>query len=770
MQLHELAKWSKIKGIDVLGTGDFQHPKWFAELKEGLKETFDGSGVYEHDGMKWVLQSELSLIYTQDGVGRRVHHIFLAPSLEIAAQINEWLGKKGRLDYDGRPIFGFSSIEFVEAMMQISKDIMVIPAHCLLPGTLVCSNPELKTVEGVSGGDRVLTHNGRYKKITKVFTRPYNGETFRIVPWYWTQGIKVTSEHPVLAIRPAICKLKGGSCKPTQRHRKVCQPKLSYAPLWIRANNIQTGDVILYPRFRNLACEISSIEFGDEKITLDKDLCRLFGYYLSEGYSNGRDGIGFTFSHSETSYIEDVRDILKQKFGIQARKGKSRGDVVAYSKELMNFFKNSFYSSEEKRAWTKKLPEWALGLPLELQAEILRGWWRGDKGYTVSRLFAHQMKIICLRLGVLPSILIDTKEAHERRGKHFLKGRKIIACHDMYVFSLLSFFEDPFGLLNDPAFKRRCIGLTTQKHGWMDEEYAYLTVRKVEKAHFEGTVYNFEVEDDNSYLTEFAAVHNCWTPWFSIFGSKSGFNSMEECFGEKARYIHAFETGLSSDPPMNWRVSKLDSYTMISNSDAHSPYPWRLGREANVFDLQEITYRNLIDAIKTRKNFLFTIETPPEYGKYHLDGHRDCNVVLEPSQSKLVGGRCPSCNGKLTIGVLSRVEELADRPADYRPHDAIPFKSLIPLSEILSSLIGGSAGSKKIMEAYNQLVSAFGNEFNVLLKAPYPDLLKLVKEKAALAIMRNRDGRLKIQPGYDGVYGKPVFDTPMKESGLGEFV
>lgn len=391
MELHELARWAKIKGVDILGTGDFQHPRWFEELKAGLKETEPGSGIYEHDGMKWILQTEISLIYTQDKIGRRVHHLILSPGFEIAAQINEWLGRKGRLDYDGRPTFAFSSIELVEAMAQISPEIAVIPAHA-------------------------------------------------------------------------------------------------------------------------------------------------------------------------------------------------------------------------------------------------------------------------------------------------------------------------------------------------------------------------------------------WTPWFSIFGSRSGFNSMEECFGDKAKHIYAFESGLSSDPAMNWRISKLDGYTIISNSDSHSPYPWRLGREANVFDLKEVTYKSLLEAIKTRRGFEFTVETPPEYGKYHLDGHRSCNVVLEPQQSKALNSRCPSCGGKLTIGVLSRVEELADRPPGFRPKGAVGFKSLIPLSEILSALLGGTPGSKKIMEVYSRLISAFGSEFNVLLDAPCSELEKFLKEKVVLAILRNREGKLKIQPGYDGVYGKPIFDFSVKNAGLGEFV
>jgi uncharacterized protein (TIGR00375 family) len=261
---------------------------------------------------------------------------------------------------------------------------------------------------------------------------------------------------------------------------------------------------------------------------------------------------------------------------------------------------------------------------------------------------------------------------------------------------------------------------------------------------------------------------HAFTPWFSIFGSKSGFDSVEECFQDKAKHIFAIETGLSANPAMCWRISSLDKYTLISNSDSHSPYPWRLGREANAFELKDLTYENLVGAIRTRKGFLFTIEVPPEYGKYHLDGHRDCGVCLEPKESKKLGGKCPKCGRDLTIGVLSRAEELADRAEGHKPKGAVDFKSLIPLTEILGSLMGASPATKKVKEVHDKLLGAFGSEFNVLLKAQFNDLSKIVKEKVASAILRNREGRIKIQPGYDGVYGKPIFEV--KESALGEFI
>ena len=265
-----------------------------------------------------------------------------------------------------------------------------------------------------------------------------------------------------------------------------------------------------------------------------------------------------------------------------------------------------------------------------------------------------------------------------------------------------------------------------------------------------------------------------WTPWLSLFGSMSGFDSVEECFKDQAKHIHAIETGLSSDPAMNWRLSQLDKYTLVSSSDAHSFWPWRIGREANIFDI-EPSYDNLINAIRTRKGFLYTIEVDPNYGKYHLDGHRSCDVCMEPKESLKNKNICPKCKRPLTIGVLNRVEQLADREEGYKPKDAIPFKSLIPLSEILASLLNSSVASKTVFSEYYNLIKNFQTEFNVLIEAKKEDLIKAANEKIADAIIAVREGKVKIKPGYDGVYGQLVFENSeakskdKKQQGLDKF-
>ena len=252
---------------------------------------------------------------------------------------------------------------------------------------------------------------------------------------------------------------------------------------------------------------------------------------------------------------------------------------------------------------------------------------------------------------------------------------------------------------------------------------------------------------------------HAWTPWFSVFGAFSGFDSVQECYQDMTKHIHALETGLSSDPPMNWRLSKLDKFTLVSNSDSHSFWPWRIGREANVFELKRPSYREVTDAIrfKDRERFKFTIETDPAYGKYHWTGHRNCNVALSPKEAIKFGNICPVCRRKLTKGVEQRVEELADRPAGFKPENAIGFMRLLPLSEIIMAALGvGSPYTQKVWSVYNQLVERFDNEYAVLMDASKDALSKVVDEKIAEAIVRVREGQVKVIPGYDGVYGKLV--------------
>ncbi|HTY75977.1 MAG TPA: endonuclease Q family protein [Candidatus Nanoarchaeia archaeon] len=253
---------------------------------------------------------------------------------------------------------------------------------------------------------------------------------------------------------------------------------------------------------------------------------------------------------------------------------------------------------------------------------------------------------------------------------------------------------------------------------------------------------------------------HAWTPWFSVFGAFSGFDNIEDCYQETVKYIHALETGLSSDPPMNWRLSNLDKFTLVSNSDSHSFWPWRLGREANVFELENPSYKEVTQAIITKdtSKFKFTIETDPAYGKYHWTGHRNCNVSLSPFEARKLHNICPICHRELTEGVEQRVEELADRPENYKDTNSPGFIRLLPLSEIIATVLNvDSPSTQAVWKIYNMLVEGFGDEYKVLIDASKEALkAAVVDQRIAEAIVSVREGSAKVTPGYDGVYGKLV--------------
>ena len=245
---------------------------------------------------------------------------------------------------------------------------------------------------------------------------------------------------------------------------------------------------------------------------------------------------------------------------------------------------------------------------------------------------------------------------------------------------------------------------------------------------------------------------HCMTPWFGLFGSKKGFDSLEECFEEQVHHIYAIESGMSADPEMLWRFK--ENVNVVSFSDAHSFWPWRLGREATIFDVPELSYDNIIKAIRTGDGLVSTIETPPEYGKYHWDGHRKCDFSCSPKETKKLEGKCPKCGQPLIIGVDYRVEELAKEPAGYKPANHRPFQILVPLHELIAFHIGSSLSTMKTWSIYDQFIKNFKDEFNVLLNVSKEEMLKAqIDEKIIDLILKNREGQIKVKPGYDGEYG-----------------
>ncbi|PMP62520.1 MAG: DNA helicase UvrD [Caldimicrobium thiodismutans] len=253
---------------------------------------------------------------------------------------------------------------------------------------------------------------------------------------------------------------------------------------------------------------------------------------------------------------------------------------------------------------------------------------------------------------------------------------------------------------------------------------------------------------------------HAWTPWYSVFGAFSGFDSLEEAFGEATPYIYAIETGLSSDPEMNWRISALDKITLVSNSDAHSPS--KIGREATAF-FYPMTYENFYQSIKENK-IAYTIEFYPEEGKYHLDGHRACNLVLTPKETMELGYKCPICGQPITIGVLHRIEQLADRPENFIPSGRPYSVHLVPLLEILAEVFSLNPNTKTLDKLYHQYVEKAGSEFNILLKKDLSELSEILPERLFEAVKRVREGKVFAKGGYDGVYGTiKIFEPVLEE-------
>ncbi|MBU0929935.1 MAG: hypothetical protein KJ623_02590 [Nanoarchaeota archaeon] len=784
--IENLVKYAKIKGLGLLGTGDFTHNLWLKDIKDKLKEK---NGLYFFDDFPFILTGEISLMYTQ-GRGRRVHLVLLVPSLEVVEKINAYLDTKGRRDYDGRPIFKISCEEFTKEMMKISDEIEIIPAHCLLPNTLIHLDNEVKMIKDIKKGDNVLTHYGNIRKVKEILVHNHKGKNIKIVPWYFREGLETTLEHPFYAIKSyKNCKSTKGLCKKGCSEENLCRRRhfLNYRKEWIQAKDIEIGDFLIYPRV-NKEIDLQEINLKDyildckeissnflipkdarnhtgkifSKIKVDKKLCRLIGYFLSEGYLITDSAIGFSFHSNEKEYFEEVISTIKDYFGfeITSNKIKENECELKFNSKILNSFFRNFYIGEKARANSKHIPREFIFLPKNKLAEIFRGWWRGDTGYTVSRQLANQMKLICLRLGIIPSIGINTIENYNKKGNHFIQNREIRARNDLIAFSNLSFFENDYGMLKENCFKKS-INKLNRKHGWIDENYVYLPVRKIEIKDYSGEVYNLEVEKDNSYVSEFACVHNCWTPYFGVFGSKSGYDSLKEAFGAQFENIHAIETGMSSTPEMNWKISELNSKAIVSFSDSHSYWPWRLGREATIFE-KIGSYKDIIDGIRENK-ILGTIETDPGYGIYHYDGHKDCNFSCSPKETKKLNGICPICHKPLTIGVDNRVLELGNQDILKNPNKKHYYK-LLPLHEIIALAKNSGIATKKTWGIYNLLIEKFGNEFNILLKVNEKELTEALPNDKLLIelILKNREGNIFVKPGYDGIYGIPLLKPETK--------
>jgi PHP family Zn ribbon phosphoesterase len=746
MDLEGMSRGAKLKGLDILGTGDVSHPIWFHELKQKL-EPIEGAGLFRYNDIYFMLTTEVSTVFQFEGATKKIHHIIHAPSFDVVEQINENLSKYGNLKADGRPTLTISAPELVENLMEISKEIVVTSAHIWTPWFSLfgsksgfdrvedCYQDQTKNIfsleTGLSCYDKeteVLTDNG-WKKINNV---RYSDKICTLNPKTneieFRNPIKIHNYH--YKGKMYRLKTKRVDLFVTPNHRLFCsacdsreQPKfilreaefLFNKPKRFKKDGIWIGREIKYFVLPSVKIKRGSRYYSGHRIIKGKKIpikpwLKFFGFWMAEGWtSGGKDGdYSVCLRNKDNALLFEMKNIL-EGFGYNVYWDKKTNNTIRVRDyQLFHYLKQFGKCSD------KFIPKEIKSLSKDLLEIFFEYYIKGDghacgrnkKGLsatTTSARLRDDLQEIALKIGLSAYYKLDRKKgtpphSPAYKNKKIYKQRK-----DAWT---IYFIRKNIHTVTPSTIKKY-----KYTESWVD---------------FEGPVFCVTVQNHVIYIRR---------------------NGIPVWCG-------------NSDPAMNWRLSALDKFTLVSNSDSHSPHPWRLGREANVFDLKKVTYREIFNAIKDKdkEKFLFTIEVEPSYGKYHFDGHRNCGISLAPAEAKKFNNICPKCKRRLTIGVLHRVEDLADRPEGFVPKDAIPFKTLLPLYEIISYATGtNELYSQKVIAEQNKLIEKFGNEFNVLLNVPKEELAKNTSEKIADAIIKVREGKVKFIPGYDGVYGRIEF-------------
>ena len=720
MVIEEITRFARIKGLNLVGTGDFTHPRWLKKLSEDLVEVSD-TGLYKpakdpDSPVHYMITGEVSTIFTFEGKVKKIHHVILTPSLEAAVQVNDRLARYGNLTVDGRPILNMTAPQLVEEIMGVSDENMIVPSHAWTPWFSIfgafsgfdrvedCYQDMTKHIPALETGlscydeeTEVLTENGwkkfpeiekhdkvatinpknfrlEYQKPTNYFSYYYRGKMFS------QKGksidLLVTPNHKmwVKRRRGKEYEFIGAENLPKNVRYKTNAKWEGRERKWFVLPSVYED------RHRN--------KIKEKKILMD-DWLEFLGYFLSEGNINySHRSYRIKISQRKNIIREKIKDCIK-RLGFHF--SEDRDNTVISNKQLFEYLKQ--FKKDKERF----IPREILKLPSRQLKILFNALMDGDgsfsKGWaysTSSKKLADDFQELLLKIGYSGSI-------SNSRG-------------DECIVSINRKTTTP--LLN--------CGQRYDGRSWMD---------------YEGKVYCIEVPNHTLYVRRKGKA--CWCG--------------------------------NSDPPMNWRLSALDEYALVSNSDSHSAWPWRIGREANVFELERLTYQEVVDAIRRKdpERFKFTIETDPAYGKYHWTGHRDCNVSLSPQEAIKFGNRCPVCRKRLTKGVEQRVEELADRPMGFRPEGAIGYMHLLPLSEIIATVLGATyPGTQRVWSVYNPLVARFGDEYTVLIDAPKQEMSKVVDPKIAEAIIRVREGKVRVTPGYDGIYGQLVIFEEGEEEPL----
>ena len=739
MDLENLDKWAKIKGIKVLTIGDFSHPEWFKNLKEKLEPAEPGLFKLKNGNSKtrFILTVEISCIYSKKNKVRKIHILIFSPSFEVAEKINAHLGSIGNLKADGRPILGLDVKELAKIVLGISADCLIIPAHLWTPyfGLLgsksgfdsieECFEDYSKYIYAVETGlscydekTEVLTDNGwkkfsdirshdkictlnsnnnkiEFQKPIKRFVYDYKGKMYKLK----TKRINllVTPNHK-LFIKPGDPRNSKPFCLTEAQFLFGKSKQFKKDGIWIgKSEKYFTLPAI---KIKHSNQHYRGFQNKKGKQILMKSWLKFFGLWIAEGCtSEGKNGdYNIYLSSGNKELLSEMKKLLKNVgYTVYQDDKKIRVRDCQLFCYLKQFGKshNRFIPPEIK-SLSKELLEILFKHYLKGDGHVYGRTGKGLLATTSSVCLRDDLQEIALKIGISAYYKLDKK-----------KGTPLY------------------------SLSHNCKKIYKQKH----DTWKVYFIRRNKHMILPSTIKRWKYIE--SWVDFNGKVYSLAVPNRVIYVRR---NSVPVWCG-------------NSDPPMNWRLSALDKITLISNSDAHSPQ--KIGREANVFDT-ELSYSSIVEAIKSRnpQKFLYTIEFFPQEGKYHYDGHRNCGIVLSPQESKKYNNVCPTCGKPLTIGVMNRVGELADRPEGFKLEGAIPFKSLIPLREIIADVLGLTVGTKRVDGEYENLIKEIGSEFKILLDTSQKELESATLPEIAEGIIRVREGRVFVEPGYDGVFGR----------------
>jgi len=734
MEIKTLSEYAKIKGISLLGTGDFTHHLWLEELKDSLKDS--GNGLYEYNGVNFILTGEISSIYSKGGRVRRIHNVIFAPSFDIVDKIDSTLSGYGNLASDGRPIMGIDAKDLAEILFGISKEIFLVPGHIWTPwfslfGSksgfdsieecfeeyakeiyaletgLSCYDEETevltkngwKKFPSINYSDKIFTLNPKTDKIefqnpTKIFSYKYKGKMYRLKTK--RVDLLVTPNHKLLYAPCDFRNPKSYSLKEAEALFNKSK-RFKKDGIWIGEN--PTYFILPGVKIKHGSRYYSGLRKKKERRFPITSWLKFFGFWIAEGWtSKGKNGdYNVLICNQNTELLNEMKQIL-ESFGY--RVFRREGVIRVRDFQLFHYLKHFGKSSDKFiplniKALSKKLLEILLEYYLKGDGHVYGRTGKGLSATTSSIRLRNDLQEIALKIGISAYYKLDRK-----------KGTLIpsLAYKEKIYSQSIDTWIIYFLRRNRPVILPSNIKKYNYIESWV---------------HYDGLVSCVAVPNHVVYIRRGGIPLWCG----------------------------------NSDPAMNWRWSKLDRFSLISNSDSHSPK--KIGREANVFDTQ-MSYKAITDALKAKDNkrFLHTVEFFPEEGKYHYDGHRNCKVRFSPTETKRNKNLCPACGKPVTVGVMARVEELADRPEGFAPKNKIPYKRMIPLSEIISDVLGVADSSKKVDAEYRAICPRVATEFELLTEIGAEELLKKIPKNIAKAIIDVRNGNVNILPGFDGEYGK----------------